>query len=219
MTRNILSTCATALVFCVCALQAKADFYLRPSVQFSSLVNSHADTDIGTGVGLALGSAIGAQQNYEVGAECNVTRYKGDFDQLTSLVGSSQLGWKKVPAKCKITNFMGDFRYSFGSKFDKIRPYLGVGAGFSMVDIDPAISNSGTHGSTGTQATCWTGSVGGGLSYRLGRLTCLEFGYRFVFSDNVSYGVMSSFGYNFRYNAHVLAVTIDQRFGRGGASK
>jgi hypothetical protein len=210
MIRNILGTFATALVFCLCALQANADFYLRPSVQISSLVDSHAETDPGLGVGLALGSALGQQHNYEVGAECNLVRYEGDFDKSTRLAGSN---WTKVPSECAVANIMGTFRYSFGSKFDNLRPYLGMGAGFSWLDI----SNSSTEG--GRQATCWTGSVGGGLSYRLGRLTCVEFGYRFVFSDTVSYGIASNFSYNFRYNAHVLAITIDQRFGRGGATR
>jgi len=52
----------------------------------------------------------------------------------------------------------------------------------------------------------------------VGRLTSIEFGYRYVFSDSISAFDFWNphFGCNLLYDAHVFTLALTQRFGRGG---
>lgn len=208
MTKRILGAGVVMFIFCTAAFQAAAAFYLRPAVQVSSLTDSSVDADIGIGGGLALGAAMGRQQSFDVGAEITATRYKGDFNEPTAMVGPNPVGWTKVPATIRVDSCLATFRYSFTTKNERVRPFLGAAVGFSLVDISKP--------SIGAQGTCWTASLGGGVSYRLSRLTCIDFGYRYVFSDSVADVILEGSYHNnkFRPNAHVFTVALDQRFGR-----
>lgn len=218
MTKRILGLGAMVFAFCATTFTADAAFYLRPEVQFSSLAtSSHADADMAVGGGLAWGGVFGRDQRFDVGVEITRTRYKGDFDFRNYNAPGVQ--WTKVPATCEVTPVQATFRYSFTTKNEKIRPYLGMAFGWSWVDIHNSTSSPGyAGGSSGGSGSCWTGSLGGGVSYQLGRLTSIELGYRYVFSDSISAFDFWNphFGCNFRYDAHVFTLALTQRFGRGG---
>jgi hypothetical protein len=207
------------LVFCATNFTADAAFYLRPEVQFSSLAtSSHADSDVAVGGGLAWGGVFGRDQRFDVGVEITRTRYKGDFD-FPFFNTPGVVERRRVPTSCEVTPVQATFRYSFTTKNEKIRPYLCMAFGWSWVDISsPTPSPGYAGGSSGGSGSCWTGSLGGGASYQLGRLTSIEFGYRYVFSDSITtFHLWSpSYGCNFRYDAHVFTLALTQRFGRGG---
>lgn len=190
------------------AFRSEAAFYVRPALQFSSLTDSHTDADIGIGGGIAVGAAMGRQQNFDVGAEYTSTRYKGTFESQTYNYPS---GWARqvAPVRCTTDTILGTFRYVFGAKDKNFRPFLGLAGGFSSVHITAPSANA--QASTGT---CWTAAVGGGVTYRVGRLTCIDFGYRYIFSDAiVPFGILyPNFSYKFRYNAHAITIALDQRF-------
>jgi hypothetical protein len=219
MTKKILAAGAMLFVFCGVVYKVDAAFYVRPEVQFSSLAtSSHADSDIAVGGGLAWGGVFGRDQRFDVGVAITRTRYKGDFD-FPNNSAPRAAGWTKVHSTSEVTPIQATFRYSFSTKNEKLRPYIGVAFGYSWVDIpNPAPSPGYSGGDTESSGSCWTGSLGGGVSYRLGRLTSVEFGYRYVFSDSMTpAGFWSpNFSYNFRYNAHVFTLALTQRFGRGG---
>jgi len=214
MTKKILSTWALALFFCGGANQANAAFYLRPVVQVSALANNtHADADLGLGGGLAWGGVFGRNQRFDTGCEITSTRFKGDFSVPTAWAwdGPSQkeVAWKKIPATCQASSALATFRYSFTTKNEKIRPFFGMAAGFTHLRISSPVRGV-DHGG------CWTVGIGGGVSYQLGRLTSVDLGYRYVFSNLSGGDFLQAYGYNFRYNANFLTLALTQRFGRGG---
>lgn len=214
MINRISSACALVLFFSVCASQACAAFYLRPVVQVSALANNtHADADLGLGGGLAWGGVFGRNQRFDTGCEITSTRFKGDFSVPTAWAwdGPSQkeVAWKKIPATCQASSALATFRYSFTIKNEKLCPFLGLAAGFTQLRISSPVRST-------DQGGCWTVGIGGGISYQLGRLTSVDVGYRYVFSNLSGGNFMESYGYNFRYNANFLTLALTQRFGRGG---
>ena len=197
-----------ALFICIGALQASAAFYLRPEVQFGSLPGYNAD--IGVGGALAWGGAFGREQRFEVGIEFSRIRYEGGEFDYRDLEGIG-LVTKKISSTCTVTPIQATFRYIFVTDNTKVRPYLGFSLGHSVVDFDLPHKNF-----FGDSGDCWSGSLGGGVSYQLGRRTSVNFGYRYFFSD--AYGELSSNSYsvitNFRPNAHVFSLAITHLLGR-----
>lgn len=219
MTKRIFGVGAMVLVFCTAAFQADAAFYLRPELQISSLAtSSHADSDIAIGGGLAWGAVFGRDKRFDVGAEFSQVRYKADFDCLVYFgSGAGDTVRKKVPVISTVETRLATFRYSFGSKNEKVRPFLALALGHSTVSIPQPIEAyrpNSAGGSLVSSGYCWTAALSGGVSYQLFRLTSVEMGYRYIFSDSVS---LSSYTYKFRNNAHVITIAVAQRFGSGGS--
>jgi Outer membrane protein beta-barrel domain len=196
---------AAALIFLVCGNFVRAEFYLRPVAQYSLLTDGEVDSSGSVGGGLSLGAAFGRAHRFEVGAELAAARFNGYYKEPTAWSDASffnhPTAWRKVPATYKISTALATFRYVFAAEEDSWRPYLGAVLGFSYVTISKSNSeNSGVSGTAG---------LGFGVTYRLGRKTCIEAGYRYVLSSATS-DIYDT--YDFRYNAHVLSLALDQRF-------
>lgn len=196
------------LVLCTAAFRADAAFYLRPEVQFGSMPGYNSS--IGVGGALAWGGAFGLEQRFEVGVEFSRIRYEGGKFDHRDLDGGV-LVTRKISSTCTVTPIQAAFRYIFVTDNKKVRPYLGISLGHSVVDFDLPHKNI-----FGDSGDCWSGSLGGGLSYQLGRRTSVNFGYRYFFSD--AYGSRASNSYpvvtNFRPNAHVFSLAITHLLGR-----
>jgi opacity protein-like surface antigen len=204
MIGRILSTCVLALLFCGCVVQVNAAFYLRPEVQFGILADGHSDTDMGVGGALSFGAAFGRKQRFELGGEFSRIKYKGEFDFFSYRgVGMSNPEWKKVSNTCTVTPIQSVFRYTFITESEKLRPYLCLSLGYSWVRFD------GMGFVALNSVRCFTGGLGGGVSYRLGRRTAVNLGYRYFYSEplgNKAY-------YTVRNNAHVFSISVNQLFG------
>ena len=84
-----------------------------------------------------------------------------------------------------------------------MRPYVGAVLGMTNVTLNE-------HG-TETNGDAFTGGIGAGVSYRIGRTTCLNAGYQYLHSG-VTSRVFALTNIEFHYNAHVFTLAIDQRF-------
>ena len=195
------------LVLAASSGHARAGFYLRPVAQFSKLAGEYSDTNIAVGGGLALGAAFGRDHRFEVGAEVTNTRYNSYYNEPTAYqswpvpLSLTPIAWTRVPATYNVTPILVTFRYSFATQNENVRPFLGVAAGLNLVKISK--SNLSDDGFS------FTAGLGGGVSYRLGRMTMIEISYRYVTSDDAGdwYGM-----YHFKYNAHTVSIALDQRF-------
>jgi len=208
--KKTLAIVAGALAFAFGGGSVRAEFYLRPVAQYSILTGSGSDSTGALGGGLSLGSAFGREHRFDVGAELLFTRYKGTYNEPTavayygvpgSLSSGTPIAWKKVSASYNVTNALAAFRYSFLEQNAPVRPFIGCVLGLSNINIlKTGAEDSGVS---------VTGGLGGGASFRLGQRTRLNVGYRYVFSSETSAIFTDA---TFHYNAHVLSVSLDQRF-------
>lgn len=207
---KLLRAGAIVLAFFAAAFQVEAAFYLRPTLQMVDFTDNEIDTDVGYGGGVALGAAFGKKQQYEAGAEITVSR--SDTHSYTYRDYSGAVTTSPMHGKLEVDTCLATFRYSFNERDAAFRPYIDLLFGVSSVN--PPV----TDGMDVDGGLALRGGAGGGISWKLGRLTHLQFGYRYLFSGEV--GGQISFGANsrptvvtdFRPTSHIVTLAVDQRF-------
>lgn len=193
------------LVFCAAAFHAEAAFYLRPTGQVISFTDDSIDTDVGYGGGVALGGAFGKEQRFEIGADLTTSTNGAELSRY-EWVSPGHLVRHPIDGEIRTSTFLATFRYCFKARTDAFRPFLDLALGFSYLRFD--------EGAESGDGTCWRAGLGGGVSCRLGRLTRVDLGYRYLLSDSVAdFILVGSYGAgNFRPTAHIFTIALDQRF-------
>lgn len=176
-------------------------------------IDSYTTESNGFGGGLAVGVAVGADNQFEIGVEGTLTRYDGTYKTTPlpyyEIVGSQAVLREGGPASlhsCTVTvrTVLSTFRQYFGKKPAKVRPYWALCLGTLDVEFDGVELPKGSYNYDyrGDDLHLATG-LGGGVLIRLGRKTYFEAGYRFLYAT----------GENGLYrNAHTLNLALNQRF-------
>jgi len=172
--------------------RARPGFYLRPLVQYSQ-VSSELKSNFTAGGGLAAGIAWGAEQKFSTGLEISQTDFEGDYDTKWE----SPFHARFTRASCKVTALLPSFRYTFGTKTQRLRPYVEGLLGYSVVTLDA--------NNTDLSGLSLTGGLGVGVNYQLADSVFLETGYRYVRSTTPTDLL---YGYDMHYNAQIFILAI-----------
>jgi len=204
--RTVFTAIMGVQILIGCSLTARAEFFIRPLVHYS-LMTDHDTVSAGAfGAGIAVGGAFGKEGRFEAGAEISRSRFNGYYSETTySGIYANPVGYstQRYSATYTVTPVQATFRYTFATRRDALRPYVGVVAGFTHVDLDERGEE--------TSGDAFTGGIGTGVSYRIGQTTCLNAGYQYLHSGVTSRFLVAT-NIEFHYDAHVFTLAIDQRF-------
>jgi len=185
-----------AVYFLNLAAQARPSVYLKPLVQCSQL-NSELKSDYTVGGGLAGGIIWGAEHNYRTGLEISQTDFEGDYDTKWASPYHARFNH----ASCKVTAFLPTFRYTFGAKIQRLRPYIEALLGISSVSLD--------ENDTNLSGLSLTGGLGAGVNFQLADSVAIETGFRYVQSTTPTDLL---YGYDIHYNAHIFILAFKFSF-------
>jgi opacity protein-like surface antigen len=172
--------------------QARPSLYLKPLVHYSQL-SSELKSDYTAGGGFALGILWGAEQKFSTGLEISQTEFEGDYDTKWE----SPYHARFERASCKVTALLPSFRYTFGTKTQRLRPYVEGLIGYSIVTLAANY--------TDLSGLSLTGGLGAGVNFQLADSVSLETGFRYVRSTTPTDLL---YGYDIHYNARIFILAI-----------
>jgi len=174
--------------------QAEDGYYLELDAGLS-LVNDYVDSGFGFGDvtvsfdnAAHFGGAIGYRFHRHYRGEINISHRKADVRQVGGMAGTGT---------AELTSFMANLYYDFKPS-SKMRPYVGLGLGLPMEDID-ATSAMNTVETSDPDGIAW--NLMAGASYRIHDRIDLNFGYRYL-------GVFAELDY-MQFNEFLIGVRFN----------
>jgi opacity protein-like surface antigen len=156
-----------------------AGLFLRPGVSYAN----HQGTDVngGTGSSVALGLTWGPTLSHE--ADVSWSRLPWAVEGGTVPVA----GIANRTGNGDAVSILGSYRYFFGHSTDRMRPYLGLLAGNTL--INGRIESRSPDGNYTGSPDGWAKSFGGvvGLTLALGRIVSFDVGYRYLQTSGIEY--------------------------------
>ena len=147
--------------------------------------------------GMLFSVAVGINLKKSTRLELELATRSADIERLSGGAG-------KMSGDLKTKSLLANLYYDIPSR-KLLRPYVSAGVGFARHDMHANSSDVALSGRTHAEA--FLAQVGMGLSYRLGRGTTADLGYRFLQG-----GEIEAKGANYDFSAHEVTGGVRFRF-------